>query len=128
VTPEDFVRILKVSRDRVVASAVETLRQPPGRSPHEASLRASHWFNDVPERDQAFVAWCISLGAYSAIFSLLATLDRVSFVDPSPHEELRLVHVSADGQETLLNDFQGEELHALWTNEVFPFADELPER
>ena len=54
-------------------------------------------------------------------------LDGASVIDEPPHGTLRLVYVNPVGDEVRLNRPEVEELHALWTNEVFPYSEPLPD-
>lgn len=127
MTPDDFVRTLRlVAFEPAVRGTIQELREPPGRKPWDALVTASQWFNELPETDRRYVQWTLRVAAYSAIFSVLAALDGSRAIDDPPHGELRLTYVGADGTEVRLNQPENGELHGLWTNEVFPFAEELP--
>ena len=127
MTPDDFVRTLRlVAFEPAVQGKISDLHEPPGRQPWESLVTTSRWFNELPAKDRGYLEWTLRVAAYSAIFSVLAALDGSRAIDDPPHGELRLTYVGADGGEVRLNQPEIEELHGLWTNEVFPFAEDLP--
>jgi hypothetical protein len=85
------------------------------------------WYAALPDRDQAFVRHAMRIAAYSAVFGFFDVLDGARVVDNPPHGELRLVYAGPDGSRQQLNRPEVEELHALWTNEVFPYTEPLPD-
>ena len=72
------------------------------------------------------------IAAYSAIFGFFAALDGSRAHRDPPHGQLRLTYSSPDGSEVPLNLTdqvsiqEADELHALWTGEVFPYTDPQP--
>lgn len=62
--------------------------------------------------------------AHGAVFGLLAVLDGVRAIEGlGPKGLLRLIYVSPDGEETVLNDEAGEELHDLLNSIAMPYGD-----
>jgi len=127
MTPEEFVRNVKLAVfDPAVEGTLRNLRQPPGRQPADALVKASRWFNALPARDQQYVRWTLRVAAYSAVFGLLSALDGARTID-NAHGEICLTYIGPDGLTVRLNQPEVEELHALWTNEVFPYFEALAE-
>jgi hypothetical protein len=56
-------------------------------------------------------------------------IDGVRQIDNPPHGELKLTYVDPDGTEYPLSGMGPDldELHSLWTTEVFPYTEPLPE-
>ena len=110
----------------------ETELRPAGREPHEALVRMRDWYSGVPDHDKAMVRHAMRIAGYSAIFGFFAALDDSRAIDEPPHGKLRLTYISPDGSEVPLNltDQVGlqeaNELHALWTGEVFPYTEPQP--
>jgi hypothetical protein len=125
MTPEEFVAVI---RQAVFESAVgEKVLLPRGRQPHEVLVRMWDWYTALSARDQGFVGHAMRIAAYGAVFGFFDVLDGSRVVDDPPHGELRLIYAGPDGSEQQLNRPDVEELHALWTNEVFPYTETLPE-
>jgi hypothetical protein len=124
MTQEEFVAVVK---QVVFEPAVsEKVLQSP------ALVRIWDWYTGLPERDQAFVRHTMRIAAYGAVFNFFAALDGSAVID-NLHGQLRLTYLGPDGSEQPLNltDQVGiaevDELHALWTNEVFPYTEALPD-
>ena len=103
-----------MERVAVTAAArdtIEDLRRPPGRSPRPVDLERSQWFNALGDYDQQMVAGVAARAAFGAAFGLFAVLDGVRAFDEA-HGSLRLVYVDPGGNEFVLNDPSGCELHA----------------
>jgi hypothetical protein len=72
------------------------------------------------------------IAAYASIFNLFAMLDGSKVIDNPPHGQLRLTYLGPDGSEQPLNLTEqvslpeADELHAMWTSEVFPYTEPLP--
>jgi hypothetical protein len=86
------------------------------------------WYTALPERDKGLVVHAMQISAYGAPFNTFAMIDGLSTFDDPPHGELRLTYVAPDGTEQRLNGTPPEldELHSLWTTEVFPYTEPLP--
>lgn len=112
MSPEEFVQtIWQVVVESTTLGELESLRQPPGRSP-SASLRSrSEWFSSLGPEDHAAVAEVIQSAARNAIFGLFAVLDGVRSFDPAGGS-LLLTYVGPGGDEVRLNDPTTCELHA----------------
>jgi hypothetical protein len=124
VTPEEFVAIIK---QVVFDSSVRTsLLQPVGRKPHQVLVTIWDWYNQLAYRDQALVLQAMRIASYSAIFGFFAALDGARQIDNPPHGRLRLSYIGPDGHEQILNE-EAADLHELWTGEVFPFTEPIPE-
>jgi hypothetical protein len=125
MTPEEFVSAIKL----VVfdAAASEEALRPSGRRPHEVLAQMWDWYSGLPDRDQALVRHSMRIAAYGAVFGFLAVLDGASVIDDPPHGTLQLTYVNPDGTRLQLNRPEIEELHGLWTNEVFPYTEQLPD-
>lgn len=131
MTQEEFVAVI---RQVVFDSAVsEKALQPHGRQPHQVLVRMWDWYTRLPERDQAFVRHAMRIAAYGAVFHFFAALDGSAVIDDPPHGQLRLTYIGPDASEQPLNLTDQvsiadmDELHALWTNEVFPYTETLPD-
>jgi hypothetical protein len=110
----------------------EKVLQPRGLQPHQAVIQLWDWYTSLPDRHQALVRYTMRITAYAAVFQLFAVLDGSVVIDNPPHGQLRLTYVGPDGREQPLNlndqvDIsEVDELHALWTTEVFPYTEPLP--
>ena len=130
MTQEEFVAAVK----QVVfdSAASEKVLQPHGRQPHQVLVRMWEWYTGLPDRDQALVRHALRIAAYAAVFNLFAVLDGSAVIDDPPHGQLRLTYVGPDGREQPLNlndrvsISEVDELHSLWTTEVFPYTEPLP--
>ena len=125
MTPEEFVAVVKqVVFDPAAEAGV---LQPRGRQPYEVLVRLWDWYISLPGRDQGMVRQAMRIAAYGAVFHFFAVLDGVAAFDDPPQGKLRLIYSDADGNEQQLNRPEIEELHGLWTNEVFPYTETLPD-
>ena len=112
MTPEEFVDILRSAVVEVTTDGeLHQLRQPSGRAPWPNRVRRSEWFNGLSGEDQEMVGEIIRSAAFSATFGVCCVLDGVRAWE-SNGGSLRLVHLSADGTETWLNDPSRCELHS----------------
>lgn len=111
------------------SAAGESALQPKGRRPHQVLVTIWDWYTALPDRDKVLVRHAMRLSVYGALFGIFAVIDGArAFYDP-PHGELRLTYVAPDGTEQRLNGTAPEldELSSLWTTEVFPYTEPLPE-
>ncbi len=130
MTQEQFVAVIKqVVFDPAVS---EMVLQPAGREPHQVLVRMWDWYTGLPGPDKAMVQHAMRIAAYGAIFHFFAALDGSAAIDDPPHGQLRLTYLTLGGGEVPLN-LTGQvsvpdvdELHALWTGEVFPYTEPLP--
>jgi hypothetical protein len=130
MTQEQFMAVIKqVVFDPAVS---EMVLQPAGREPHQVLVRMWDWYTGLPGPDKAMVQHAMRIAAYGAIFHFFAALDGSAAIDDPPHGQLRLTYLTPDGGEVPLN-LTGQvsvpdvdELHALWTGEVFPYTEPLP--
>jgi hypothetical protein len=83
------------------------------------------WFTDLAGDDQRFVLEVARDAAHAAVFGLLCVLDGVRAIDDPPHEQLRLVSVTPDGTETILNP-EGSDLHDRLNALVHPPTERWP--
>lgn len=127
MTQEEF--IVGVRRWVFEGAASENALQPAGRKPHKALVTLWDWYTALSERDKALVQHAMRISAYGALFGVFAMIDGVRQVDDQPHGELKLSYVTPDGIEHPLSGpgLDLDELHSLWTAEVFPYAEALPE-
>jgi hypothetical protein len=127
VTQEEFMTMIR--RDVFAPAVVESTLQPAGRHPHQALVTVWDWYAGLPERDKALVRHAMRLSAYSALFGFFAVIDGARAADDPPHGELRLAYIGPDGTERPLSGPGPDldELHSLWSAEVFPFTDPLPD-
>ena len=125
MNPEEFVAAIKlVVLDAAVRDAQSVLVSPPGRRPAAGLVRASEWFLGLSDEDRSMVMEVARDAAHGAVFGMLAVLDGVRTIDAiGPKGLLRLVYVSADGEETVLNDEAGEELHDVLNSIAMPYGD-----
>jgi hypothetical protein len=90
------------------------------------------WYTGLPGRDKALVRQAMRIAATAPLFNFFAALDGSAAIDDPPHGQLRLTYISPDGSEAPLNLTgqasipQVDELHALWTGEIFPYTEPLP--
>jgi len=120
MTPKEFVTALRITVFDQTTSP--NVIRPTGRSPHEMLVRLSAWYDDV---GQANVRQIERIVGYSSLFGVFAVLDGSRMIDSPPHGRLHLSYLPMDGAEIVLNVPEVEELHALWTAEVFPFTEEM---
>jgi hypothetical protein len=127
MTQDEF--IAAVRRGAFESAVRETALQPAGRKPHQVLVVMWEWYTALPDRDKALVGQAMRISAYGALFGILAMIDGVRVIDDPPHGELRLTYVTPDGIEQPLNGMLPDldELHSLWTTEVFPYTEPLPE-
>lgn len=125
---------MAVVKQLVFDSAVsEQVLQPHGQQPHQVLVRMWDWYTRLPERDQGFVRHAMRIAAYSSVFGVFAMLDGSRVIDNPPHGQLRLTYIGPDASEQPLNLSDQvsiadlDELHALWTTEVFPYTEALPD-
>lgn len=130
MTQEEFVAAIKhVAFDPAVS---EKALQPAGQKPHQVLVRMWDWYTGLPRHDKAMARHAMRIAAYGAIFNFFAALDGSAAIDDPPHGQLRLTYISPDGSEVPLNLTgqvsipEADELHALWTAEVFPYTEPLP--
>lgn len=125
MTPEAFVRARREAAfESAVDGTMSTLANPPGRKPWPTTVAVSEWFNGLSPEEQRCVRWVVRDAAYAAIFNVTALLDGVATIDDQ-RGRLTLSHMSREGTQTQLNQPELEELHSLWTSEVFPPAEPL---
>ncbi len=105
----------------------ETALQPKGEEPYEVLVRLWDWYTNLPNRDRALVRHAMRIAAYGAVFNFLAVLDGLAVIENPPHGELRLTYTDPDGSQLQLNRPEVEELAGLWTNQVFPYTEPLPD-
>lgn len=122
---EEFVAAVKlVVLDGAVRDVQSNLASPPGRRPAAGLMRASEWFLGLADEDRSMVMEVAGDAAHAAVFGLLAVLDGVRAIEGhGPKGSLRLVYVSPDGEETVLNDEAGEELHDLLNSIALPYGN-----
>lgn len=115
-------------RDVFDPAATEGTLRPTGSQPHQMLVTIWDWYSGLPRRDRALVRQAMRLSAYSALFGVFAMIDGARAVDDPPHGELRLTYVRPDGAEQPLSGPRPDrdELHSLWSAEVFPFTEALP--
>jgi hypothetical protein len=130
MTQQEFVAVIKqVAFDPAVS---DKALQPAGRKPHQSSSGCGTGTPACPARDKAMVQHAMRIAAYGAVFHFFAALDGSAVIDDPPHGQLRLTYLSPDGSEVPLNITDQvslpdvDELHALWTGEVFPYTEPLP--
>jgi hypothetical protein len=111
MTPEDFVNVLRSAVvETTTHGQLSQLRQPSGNAPWPNTVRRSEWFNALTGDNQEMVAELVHSVAFAATFGVCCILDGVQALDPEGGS-LRLLHLSADGTETWLNDPSRCELH-----------------
>ena len=92
------------------------------------------WYSGLPDHDKAMAQRAMRIAAYGAVFGFFAALDGSRAIDDPPHGQLRLTYINSDGSEVPLNLTdqigiqEADELHALWTGEVFPTPSRCPDR
>lgn len=130
MTQEEFVAVVR--RRAFEAAISEKVLQPHGRQPHQVLVQMWDWYTGLTDRDKALVRHAMRIAAYASIFNLFAMLDGSKVIDDPPHGRLRLSYISPDGSEQPLNltdqmsPPEVDELHALWTTEVFPYTEPVP--
>ena len=112
---EEFVKAVKLqTSDAAVDGTIKCLKRPPGRKPAERLLQLSHWYNQLPEKDQEMLKMALREAAEMAVFEFLCVLDGVSVIEDGRHKgELELYFVKSE-ERTQLNDPAKEELHNLF--------------
>ena len=117
-----------IRRDVFDPAVSEGTLRPAGRQPHQVLATIWDWYTGLPGRDKALVRQAMRLSAYSALFGVFAMIDGARAVDDPPHGQLRLIYVGPDGAEQPLSGPgpDHDELHSLWSAEVFPFTETLP--
>jgi hypothetical protein len=127
MTQEEFVAVVR--RGAYEGAVEESALKPAGRKPHQVLVTLWDWYTALPERDQALVRHAMRISAYGALFGVFTMIDGVAQVDDPPHGELKLTYVGPDGTEHPLSGMGPDldELHSLWTSEVFPYTEPLPE-
>jgi hypothetical protein len=125
MTPRQFVAAVKTE---VFDPAVgETALQPRGRRPHPGLVAMWDWYSGLSGRDKALVCQVMRIAAYGSVFGFFAVLDGARAIDDVPHGELELTYVDPRGNRVQLNVPHVEELHTLWTEQVFPYTEPLPD-
>ena len=130
MTQEEFVAVVR--QQAFEAAVSEKVLQPHGRQPHQVLVQMWDWYTGLTDRDKALVRQAMRIAAYASIFDLFAMLDGSKVIDNPPHGDLRLTYIGPDGSEQPLNLTdqvslpEVDELHALWTTEVFPYTEPLP--
>jgi hypothetical protein len=122
MTSEDFVKRIQMAvHDSAIDGTISLLDKVPGRRPSPALIRLSEWFHRLPLEDQEEVKAVIRLAVGNAVFGILAVLDGVKSIR-KPEEKVGTLelHYIVEGQSTLLNDPNGEELHDIFVGEVPP--------
>jgi hypothetical protein len=127
MTQEEFIAVVR--RGAYEGAAGDSALKPAGCKPHQVLVTLWDWYTALPERDQALVRHAMRISAYGALFGVFAMIDGVRQVDDPPHGELKLTYVAPDGTEHPLSGMGSDldELHSLWTTEVFPYTEPLPE-
>lgn len=122
---EEFVAAIKmVVLDAAVRGVESSLLSPPGRQPAEGLVRASEWYLGLPDDSRSMVMDVARDAAHAAVFGLLAVLDGVRAIEGyGPKGSLRLAYVSPSGEESVLNDEAGEELHDLLNSIAMPYGN-----
>jgi len=120
MTTEEFIQCVgRAVYEPSIDGTIGILEQPPGRKPHERLVALSHWFNQLPTEQRAYVQSVIELVAHGTVFGMLAVLDGVRSVNRVGEEgTLELRHVTRE-HSTLLNDPEGMLMHDLFSGQ-FP--------
>lgn len=128
MTQEEFMTAVR--RWAFEGAVEDSALKPVGRMPHQVLVTLWEWYTALPERDQALVRHAMRISAYRALFGVFAMIDGVRQIDDPPHGALKLTYVAPDGTEQPLSRFGPDpdldELHSLWTTEVFPYTEPLP--
>jgi hypothetical protein len=127
MTQEEFITVVR--RWAFEDAAEEDALRPVGRKPHQALITLWNWYKALPQRDKALVRHAMRISAYGALFGVFAMIDGVRQIDDPPHGELRLIYIDPEGAEQPLSG-RGpdlDELHSLWSSEVFPYTEPLRE-
>ena len=125
MTQEEFMTVVR--RGVFDLAVAERTLRPAGRRPHQVLVTIWDWYTGLPERDKALVRQAMRLSAYSALFGIFAMIDGARAVDDPPHGELRLTcRARCRGAAPKRTRPGLDELHSLWSAEVFPYTDTLP--
>ena len=113
MTPEAFIAGLRL---RAVESAIRSmlshLDKPPGRKPGETELQVSGWYHSLEVEERQYIAHIVRNCAEYTAFNCCCVIDGVAVIESGPEKsEFKLVCVSPDGTETILNPPDGDMLH-----------------
>lgn len=113
MTPETFIRGLRLRAiEGSIQSVLENLQKPPGRKPSSAEVSASAWFHSLSDDGRRVITHIIRETAEYTAFNCCCVLDGVAVIESGPEKsEFKLVCVSPDGTETILNPPDGDMLH-----------------
>lgn len=113
MTADDFVNAVKLFVLEPAGKGVlKAFDDPPGRSPTAKAIAASNWYRTLPDEHRSHVADAVQDAAHAAAFGLLCVIDGVRVIESgAAKSEFRLICVSPDGTETVLNADDGDFLH-----------------
>jgi len=104
--------------DSSVRATMSWLRKPAGRQPARRKVELSEWFNNLPDSDKTRVEQIVRESAELAIFSFLALLDGVAFIEQGEEKGRFELHYYRGGERLLVNDPQGEYLHDIYNSKL----------
>src|SRR5712691_9215270 len=109
MTPEDFIRALKIAvHDAGVRAVRETLEHPSGRKPETSVVELSDWYHSMSDTDKDKLMKVVQHAVHTSVFGFLCVLDGVRTIEDTQNKgELELCYVR-DGVRTLLNDQRPE--------------------
>ncbi|HMH34411.1 MAG TPA: hypothetical protein VK543_15345 [Puia sp.] len=115
---EEFINAIRVAVENSAVKSVETyLIKPPGRSPNIKLLALSDWYNKLSKKDQNMVLQVVKESVNTSIFGFLCVLDGVKAIGNSGEKGRLSLYYEKGQDRTLLNDFNDEFLHDLFSSE-----------
>jgi hypothetical protein len=113
---EEFVEALKRSRDLDVRGIEKFLTKPAGRNPAKRSVEMSEFYNSLNDEQKKTMREIIKDSINSGLWTFLTILDHVSFIEGAGEKTTWELYAIKDGERTLINDPDQEELHVLFSD------------
>jgi hypothetical protein len=112
---KEFVLALKiVACDKASMGVLNTIRNPPEKSPDASLVKLSNWFNRLVLDEKVMVEEIVNLATKQAVYNVLLVLDGLLSVSPKGQlVEFELLARDSVGCETL-NDPEKEALTDLF--------------
>lgn len=115
MTKEEFISAIKVEVvDISIDATIQTVIEPPGRSPKAELVELSAWYNSLNASDKDGVRKMVKMGVDLSTFSFLTIIDGDTVItDRGVGGEFELYYVNGP-ERTLLNPPTGIALHDLF--------------
>lgn len=113
---QEFIAGVKSNRDSDAKSIELNLIKPPGRNPSKRDIKMSEFYNSLNEDQKNTVMEIVKDSVDAGIWSFLTLLDNVGFIDDAENPPEFELYAIKDGECTLINDPDQEELHVLFSD------------